>query len=81
MIAERRGTGLEGSFGTARGDMGASHDMDVRREGELFPPERREPERAMASQGWGEQRRLDVVDDDRPIASPELPLKDSDKPR
>ena len=41
----------------------------------------RPPERAMASQGWGEQRRLEVVDDDRPIASPDLEVpRDKDKP-
>lgn len=40
------------------------------------------PERAMASQGWGEQRRLEVVDDDRPIASPEIDAGErEDKPR
>jgi hypothetical protein len=69
--------------------------MDVRREGELFPPERtsadleddsaieRTPERAIASQGWGEQRELKVVDDDRPIASPDIPSahEGRDKPR
>jgi hypothetical protein len=58
--------------------------MDVRREGELFPPERRTegtPERAIASQGWGEQRRLEVVDDDKPIASPDLREPREDKPR
>jgi hypothetical protein len=81
VIAGHRGTDLEGSFGTARSDMGASHDMDVRREGELFPPER-VPERAMASQGWGEQRKLQVVDEDKPIASPDLGKPDSEeKPR
>lgn len=40
------------------------------------------PERAMASQGWGEQRRLEVVDDDRPIASPDIDTGErEDKPR
>ncbi len=86
VVAERRGTDMERSFGTARSEMGASHDGDVRREGELFPPERageREPERAMASQGWGEQRKLEVVDEDKPIASPDLhePPLGGDKPR
>lgn len=90
VVAERRGTDLERSFGTARDEMGASHTMDVRREGELFPPERapermaaeQVPERAVASQGWGEQRKLEVVDDDKPIASPDLRDKDSgEKPR
>lgn len=95
VVAERQAGSLEQRFGTARSDMDASHNMDVRREGELFPPERtaadlvrddsaiREPERAMASQGWGEQRRLEVVDDDKPIASPDLhePPLGHDKPR
>jgi hypothetical protein len=39
-------------------------------------------ERAMASQGWGEQRKLEVVDDDKPIASPDLEVpRDKDRPR
>lgn len=80
VVAERGGTDLERSFGTARDDMSASHNADVRREGEFFPPER-QPERAMASQGWGEQRRLDLVDEDKPIASPEIPASREDKPR
>jgi hypothetical protein len=81
--------------------MAPGHRMDVRREGQFFPPERgvegtagpsgepaterpmeHEPERAIASQGWGEQRRLEVVDDDKPIASPDLrPARPEDKPR
>ena len=83
VVAEHRGTSdIERSFGTARSDMGATHNEDVRIEGQFAPSDSRmEAERAMASQGWGEQRRLDVVDDDRPIASPDLPRKDSDKPR
>ena len=41
----------------------------------------RPPERAMASQGWGEQRKLEVVDDDKPIASPDLEFpRDKDRP-
>jgi hypothetical protein len=77
VVAERQGGSLEQSFGTARSDMDASHNVDMRREGEL-PPQ----ERAIASQGWGEQRTLDVVDDDRPIASPSLRSEDADeKPR
>ena len=41
----------------------------------------RPPERAMASQGWGEQRKLEVVDDDKPIASPDLEVpRDKDRP-
>jgi len=82
IVGERQAVGtdtgsLEQQFGTAREDMAPGHHMDVRGEGE-FPRER---ERAMASQGWGEQRRLDVVDDDKPIASPDLPRDDADKPR
>jgi hypothetical protein len=80
VVAEREGTDMERSFGTARSDMAASHGEDVRREGEFFPPER-EPERAMASQGWGEQRKLEVVDEDKPIASPDIPAGHEDKPR
>lgn len=82
VVAEHRGTSdIERSFGTARSDMGATHNEDVRIEGQFPPSESRQPERATASQGWGEQRRLDLVDNDKPIASPELPRKDSDKPR
>jgi hypothetical protein len=81
IVAERQDTGMEASFGTARGEMAPSHNMDVRREGEFFPEERT-PERAMASQGWGEQRTLDVVEDDKPISSPDLrPAGGEDKPR
>ena len=95
VVAERHAGSLEQRFGTARSGMGAGHNMDVRREGELFPPERmpaqagsegtteRMPERAIASQGWGEQRVLKVVDEDKPIASPDIPAahEDGDKPR
>ncbi|MBC5783240.1 hypothetical protein H8N03_09815 [Ramlibacter sp. USB13] len=71
----------EQGFGTARSDMGALHNADVKgAPGEFFPPER-EPERAMASQGWGEQRKLEVVDEDKPIASPDIPASHEDKPR
>ncbi len=100
-VVAERGSSLEQRFGTAREDMAAGHRMDVRREGQFFPPERgvegtagpsgepaterpmeHEPERAIASQGWGEQRRLEVVDDDKPIASPDLrPTRPEDKPR
>ena len=38
-------------------------------------------ERAIASQGWGEQRTLKVVDEDKPIASPDIPAGHEDKPR
>lgn len=59
IVAERQATDadLERDFGTAREDMA---------------PAERQPERAMASQGWGEQRKLEVVDDDKPIASPDI---------
>jgi hypothetical protein len=82
LIAEREAGGIERSFGTARGEMSASHNAETG-EARFFQPESTEPERAMASQGWGEQRRLDVVEDDKPIASPELPLTEprEDKPR
>ena len=95
VVAEGGAGSLEQRFGTARSEMTPGHHTDVRREGEFFPPERtptdlegqraedRTPERAMASQGWGEQRELRVVDEDRPIASPDLPgaHEDRDKPR
>jgi hypothetical protein len=80
VVAERQAAagGLEQRFGTARSEMGAEHNMDLRAEGE-FPRER---ERALASQGWGEQRRLDLVDEDKPIASPDIPAAhEGDKPR
>jgi hypothetical protein len=74
VVAERAGTDLERSFGTAREDMGASHNEDVAREFEL--------ERPIASQGgWGEQDKLQVVDEDRPIASPSIAAQKEDKPR
>lgn len=67
---------VEQGFGTARADMGPSHNSDVRGEGE-FPRER-----AVASHGWGEQSRLDVVDHDQQIGSPDLKRGDTDdKPR
>lgn len=84
VVAEHRGGSLEERFGTARSEMGASHDTDARREGEFFPPERStEPadERAIASQGWGEQRELKVVDEDKPIASPDIAAAHEDTPR
>ena len=56
LVAERQAGSLERAFGTARADMGAPHDATDQRE-VLFPPER-----AMASQGWGEQRTLDLVE-------------------
>ena len=75
IVGEGRSPTVEERFGTARSDMDQSHNRDVRREGE-FPRER-----AMASQGWGEQRTLDLVDDDQPIASPRLHSDRDDKPR
>lgn len=48
-------TGMEQSFGTARADMAASHNMDLRREGEM-PRERMREEAAMAA---GETVRVD----------------------
>jgi hypothetical protein len=81
VVAEREAGSLEQRFGTARDDMSAPHNRDVRGEGEFFPEERT-PERAMASQGWGEQRKLEVTDDDKPIASPDLREPEGgDKPR
>ena len=93
VVAEREGGSLEQRFGTARAEMGASHNQDVRREGEFFPPERgpsdaaaqRSPEpadeRAFASRGWGEQRELKVVEGDKPIASPDIAAAHEDPPR
>jgi hypothetical protein len=80
VVAERgEASEIERTFGTARSEMGESHNVAVKDEGEFVPPER---ERAMASQGWGEQRKLEVVPDDRPIASPDLRTKDEgEKPR
>lgn len=54
IVGEARGADL--GFGTARGEMGAVHNATDERE-TLFPPER-----ALASQGWGEQRTLEVAD-------------------
>jgi hypothetical protein len=75
IVGQGRSPTIEERFGTARSDMGEAHNRDERREGE-FPRER-----AMASQGWGEQRTLDLVDDDQPIASPRLKSDRDDKPR
>jgi len=80
VIAERGESDIERSFGTSRADMGASHgepafpvDTEAQRE--------REVERPIASNGgWGEQDRLQVVDDDRPIASPNLSSHKDEKP-
>lgn len=75
LVGESRSPGMEERFGTARSDMGDGHNGGLRREGE-FPRER-----ATASQGWGEQRTLDLVDEDQPIASPRLNTDRDDKPR
>lgn len=77
VVGERQAADMEQQFGTARSDMGPSHNVDLRREGE-FPRER-----AMASQGWGEQRKLDIVEEDQPIASPDLrtPEERGEKPK
>lgn len=66
IVAERQGS-MDQRFGTAREDMDESHNRGVSREGELFPVEERE--RAMASQGWGEQRTLPIIPDDPPSPS------------
>jgi hypothetical protein len=84
VVTQREAGDMGASFGTARSEMGGSHAADVKGpEGEFFPAERpRELERPIASNGgWGEQDKLQVVDDDRPIASPSLPTRDEDKPR
>jgi hypothetical protein len=70
---------MEQSFGTARSEMSGSHDRDVRREGE-FPRER-----ATASQGWGEQRSLELKDQPEPDDATHAPglryADQDDKPR
>lgn len=67
IVAERQASGLEERFGTAREDMAPTHRRDVKGgDTELFPPEERE--RAMASQGWGEQRTLPLIPDEPPSA-------------
>ena len=81
VVAERQAmVDSERSLETAREELASADEL--RRESRTSF-EQREPERAMASQGWGEQRTLEVVPpgEQRPIASPELPLTDSDKPR
>ena len=91
VVAERGPGSLEQRFGTARSGMGAGHNEDV--EGGFFPSGRSDPaidtdstgertrERAFASQGWGEQRELRVVDEDKPIASPDIAAAHEDTPR
>jgi hypothetical protein len=87
IVAERQGS-MEQRFGTARQEMDDSHTRaegdgqarGVSRDGELFPVEERE--RAMASQGWGEQRTLPIIPDTP--ATPSGPRDEGDlggKPR
>ena len=85
IVAERQAGGsMEQRFGTSRDDMAPSHNRDLNtdRGAELFPREERE--RAMASQGWGEQRTLPLIDDgDSPAAGASGPRRGDldDKPR
>jgi hypothetical protein len=91
VVADRAAGSLEQRFGTARSEMSAVHNTDA--ESGFFQTGRtpaelaqertteRPEERAMASQGWGEQRVLKVVDDDRPIASPDIAAAHEDKHR
>lgn len=77
IVGEQRQADL--GFGTARGEMGAVHNRGDERE-TLFPPER-----AVASQGWGEQRTLDLVPPERGSSSSDLEpgpgvRSDGDKP-
>ena len=83
IVAERGDREIQGSFGTARADMAASHNADVSGDAMDAPAGReRELERPIASRGgWGEQDRLQVVTEDRPIASPSLPVDKEDTPR
>ncbi|MEJ5989320.1 hypothetical protein WG902_04935 [Ramlibacter sp. PS3R-8] len=67
IVSDGRSPGVQERFGSAR--------SDAAREGEVAR------ERAMASQGWGEQRTLELVDDDQPIASPRLQSDRDEKPR
>jgi hypothetical protein len=81
IVAERQALAdSERSLEAAREELASADELRRARPASF---EQREPERAMASQGWGEQRTLEVVPpgEDRPIASPELPPTDSDKPR
>ena len=53
-------------------------ELLAEREGRLAE---RPPERAMAGTGWGEQRELKVVDEDKPIASPDIAAAHEDRPK
>lgn len=64
--------------GMEAGDMNIVHQARQPLREALAEPE---PERALASQGWGEQRELKVVEGDKPIASPDIPAAHEDKPR
>lgn len=59
VVAERQAGGMEQRFGTAREDMDATHNVAMPQESQNSEFYR---ERAMAAQGWGEQRTLDVAD-------------------
>lgn len=84
VVAERQAApgSLEQRLATARADMAPGRNTDLRSEGEV-PRDESARDRAVASQGWGEQRTLDLVQDDKPIASPDLrsPPVRGDKPR
>ena len=81
LVGDGASPGIEERFGTARADMGESRNREVERERERERAVVRELERATASQGWGEQRTLNLVDDDQPIASPRLQPNRDEKPR
>lgn len=77
-------TDMEQTFGTARSEMGDNHNREVRREGE-FPRERALAAGSMASsQGWGEQRTLELRDQPEPQDVERAPglrhAPDRDKP-
>ena len=81
IVGARQAAGMEQRLVTARSGMGPGPDTDARREGELAR------ERATASQGWGEQRTLELRDQPEPDDVDRAPGlrhaddKDSDKPR
>jgi hypothetical protein len=75
IVGGGRSPSVEERFGTARAGMDESPHRELRNESEF------QRERATASQGWGEQRTLDLVDDDQPIGSPRLHSDRDDKPR
>lgn len=78
IVGARQAADMERSFGTARSEMSAA--PEPRRETEA------PRERAVASQGWGEQRTLELRDQPEPDDVDHAPGlryadKDSDKPR